>query len=65
MAELGLDPQRGRQPVTAEVVLKELRLFELRCEGEEVPNKREGSGRSGLGRGAERGGRGFGWAGEV
>ncbi|KAM4880108.1 DNA polymerase alpha subunit B [Sylvia borin] len=33
------EPERGREPVTAEAVLRELRLFELRCEGEEVPDK--------------------------
>ncbi|XP_015472242.1 DNA polymerase alpha subunit B [Parus major] len=39
MAEPGLEPERGREPVTAEAVLRELRLFELRCQGEEVPDK--------------------------
>ncbi|KAM7028227.1 LOW QUALITY PROTEIN: DNA polymerase alpha subunit B [Acridotheres tristis] len=32
-------PSGGREPVTAEAVLRELRLFELRCQGEEVPDK--------------------------
>ncbi|XP_032939466.1 DNA polymerase alpha subunit B isoform X2 [Catharus ustulatus] len=39
MAEPGTEPERGREPVTAEAVLRELRLFELRCQGEEVPDK--------------------------
>ncbi|RMB90498.1 hypothetical protein DUI87_33099 [Hirundo rustica rustica] len=39
MAEPGVKPERGREPVTAEAVLRELRLFELRCQGEEVPDK--------------------------
>ncbi|XP_068034735.1 DNA polymerase alpha subunit B [Anomalospiza imberbis] len=43
MAEPGMEPEpepeRGPEPVTAEAVLRELRLFELRCEGEEVPDK--------------------------
>lgn len=42
------EPERGREPVTAEAVLRELRLFELRCQGEEVPDKREGSAGRGL-----------------
>ncbi|XP_077645748.1 DNA polymerase alpha subunit B [Lonchura striata] len=33
------EPERGPEPVTAEAVLRELRLFELRCDGEEVPDK--------------------------
>nr|XP_041567950.1 DNA polymerase alpha subunit B [Taeniopygia guttata] len=33
------EPERDLEPVTAEAVLRELRLFELRCEGEEVPDK--------------------------
>ncbi|TRZ09918.1 hypothetical protein HGM15179_017177, partial [Zosterops borbonicus] len=33
------EPERGREPVTAEAVLRELRLFELRCQGEDVPDK--------------------------
>lgn len=54
-------PERGREPVTAEAVLRELRLFELRCQGEEVPDKREGSGGRSLGGedgGARKGGKG-------
>ncbi|XP_056366125.1 DNA polymerase alpha subunit B [Oenanthe melanoleuca] len=39
MAEPEPEPERGREPVTAEAVLRELRLFELRCQGEEVPDK--------------------------
>ncbi|KAM6995810.1 LOW QUALITY PROTEIN: DNA polymerase alpha subunit B [Passerculus sandwichensis] len=43
MAEPGMEPEleaeRGPEAVTAEAVLRELRLFELRCEGEEVPDK--------------------------
>uniref|UniRef100_A0A8C5IUF2 DNA polymerase alpha subunit B N-terminal domain-containing protein n=1 Tax=Junco hyemalis TaxID=40217 RepID=A0A8C5IUF2_JUNHY len=43
MAEPGmgpeLEPERGPEAVTAEAVLRELRLFELRCEGEQVPDK--------------------------
>ncbi|XP_066426318.1 DNA polymerase alpha subunit B [Molothrus aeneus] len=43
MAEPGmepeLEPERGPEAVTAEAVLRELRLFELRCEGEDVPDK--------------------------
>uniref|UniRef100_A0A8C3NYW3 DNA polymerase alpha subunit B N-terminal domain-containing protein n=1 Tax=Cyanoderma ruficeps TaxID=181631 RepID=A0A8C3NYW3_9PASS len=39
MAEPGTEAERGREPVTAEAVLRELRLFELRCQGEEVPEK--------------------------
>lgn len=33
------EPERDREPVTAEAVLRELRLFELSCQGEEVPDK--------------------------
>lgn len=32
------------EPVSAEAVLRELGLFELRCQGEDVPARREGTG---------------------
>lgn len=35
------------EPVSAEAVLRELGLFELRCQGEDVPARREGTGELG------------------
>lgn len=46
MAEPGLEPEPGpgAGPNPAEAVLRELALFELRCDGEDVAEKRKGRG---------------------
>lgn len=37
-------PAAGPGPVSAEAVLRELALFELHCQGEDVPARRERTG---------------------
>lgn len=51
MEEPGLEPGPGTGPGpgTAEAVLRELALFELRCDGEDVAEKRKGRGKGARG----------------